>query len=115
MLVWEQRDAEVLWLCKAVPRAWLANKLSFSKATTRWGPVNVEIVPHDNLRRMTARIVLPAQAKPTLMLRVAHPKRMQIADCQVCGARCEKVDAARELIRLKPEGGTITVTLTFRP
>jgi hypothetical protein len=115
MLASEERDADVLWLCRAVPRAWLSGRLSFSKAATRWGPVDLELRPESDLRRMTARIVLPKQAKPTLMLRIPHPARMRITDCQAQGARCEEVDAGRELIRLKPEGGTITVTLTFGP
>jgi hypothetical protein len=115
MLAREEHDADVLWLCQAVPRAWLASRLSFRKAMTRWGPFDVELKPQDDLRRITACIVLPAQSKPTLVLRVAHPKRMQIADCQVQGARCDKVDGALELIRLKPEGATTIVTLMFRP
>jgi hypothetical protein len=115
MLAREERDSEVLWLCQSVPRAWLANRLLFHKASTRWGPVDFEWRPHDDLRRITGRIVLTSQSRPTLMLRAAHPKRMQIAGCQVQGARCEQVDAARELILLKPQAGSITVTLTFRP
>jgi len=113
MLAWEARDADVLWLGKAVPRAWLAGGVSLRKATTRWGDVNFELKPQDDLRRMTARIELPAQARPTLMLRVAHPRGMRIAGCQVQGARCEEVNALQEFIRLKPEDDTIRVTVSF--
>jgi hypothetical protein len=115
MLAWEERDAEALWLCKGAPRAWLANGLSLRKATTRWGPVDLDLQPQDNLRRMTARIALAQESRPTVVLRVAHPARMRIAECQLQGARCEAVDPDRELIRLKPEARAITVTLTFRP
>lgn len=115
MLAHEERDADVLWLCRAVPRAWLANKLSFSKAPTRWGPVDFELRPHDGLRRMTVRIVMPVHSKPTVMLRIPHPTRMRIAECQTEGARNEGIDSARELVRLKPQSGTMTVTLTFVP
>ena len=115
MLAWEERDADVLWLCKAVPRAWLAGGLSCRNATTRWGPVDVDLKPQDGLRRMTARIQLPAHARPTLMLRIAHPTGMRIADCQVQGARREEVDAGRDLVRLKPDGDAVAVTVTFGP
>jgi hypothetical protein len=115
MLAWEERDADVLWLCRAVPRAWLASTLSFSKASTRWGPVDFELQPHDGLRRMSVRISMPAHSKPTVMLRIPHPTRMRITDCKAEGAVNEGIDAVGELIRLKPQSGTITVTLTFVP
>ena len=79
MLAWEERDADVLWLCRALPRAWLAGKVSFSNALTRFGPVALEMQPHDGLCRMTVRIVLPTQSTPTLVLRIPHPTRMRIS------------------------------------
>ena len=114
MLVFEEPDADVLWLCRAVPRAWLQKGLSFRGALTRWGPVAVTLEPSDDLHRFTARITLAAGDKPTVMLRVRHPQRLKIADCAVTGGRCEHVDAKREWVRLRPEAATVTVELNFQ-
>jgi len=115
MLVFEQRDEERLWLCRAVPRAWLQSELTLSGALTRWGPVALRIEPAEDLRTITARIVLKSPARPTVMLRMRHPQRMRIADCRVDGGLCEEIDVERELARLKPNQDTMTVTMSFKP
>ena len=115
MLVFEERDADVLWLCRAVPREWLAQRLSFGKALTRWGLVSAELQPERDLRTIRARIELPGERKPSVVLRVRHPQQMRLADCRVEGGRCDQLDADGELVRLKPERSTMVLTLTFRP
>jgi hypothetical protein len=49
------------------------------------------------------------------VLRVRHPQQMRLVDCRVEGGRCDQLDAGGEMVRLKPEQGTMTLTLTFRP
>ncbi len=117
MLVYEERDADVLWLCRAVPRTWLKQELSFSGALTRWGPVSFHLQPSDDLRRMTAEIELTGDgdAKPTVMLRLRHPERLPISSCHVTGGECEGIDAEREVVRLRLNARTATVQLDFRP
>lgn len=115
MLVFEERDADVLWLLRAAPRAWLAKNLSVNGASTRWGPVDLDVQPSDNLRRFTARITLPSRTKPTLMLRIRHPQRLTIASCDVTGGTCDEIDARRELVRLQPEADAVVVNLTYAP
>lgn len=115
MLAFEERDRDKLWLCRAVPRAWLTEGLSFHGALTRWGPVGLQLEPADGLRSFTARIALAAGAKPDILLRVRHPERMRIIQCDVDGGHCEEIDTNRELVRLKPTGQTVNVKLTFQP
>jgi len=115
MLVFEERDADVLWLCRAVPRAWLTGKLAVRGALTRWGRVALELKPTQDLRQITARIELPAETPALVNLRIRHPQRMRIADCQVSGGRCEQIDMVREMVRLKPTAKTMTVTVAFEP
>ncbi len=115
MLVFEQRDSDLLWLARAAPRRWLAHDLTVSDALTRWGPVSFHFLPSDDLRRITVRITLAGAGdpRPTIMLRVRHPERLRIADCTVTGGRCERIDAQRELVRLKLDAETATVELKF--
>ncbi len=49
-LVYEERDADVLWLCRAVPRRWLepGEKLSVRRVPTRFGRVGFTVRLHDN-------------------------------------------------------------------
>jgi len=127
MLVFEDRDADLLWLCRAVPRKWLERKLSFSAVPTRWGPVSLDLEPSEDLRKTTARITLDSDAgptltppiephpKPTIALRIRHPQRLRIASCQVSGGKCDEIDADRELVRLHLAAKTATVDLTFQP
>jgi len=113
MLAFEERDDDVLWLFRAVPRAWLEERISFRGALTRWGPVACELKPSGDLKQFTARIELAGRTKPAVALRVRHPKRLRITDCRVEGGRCEKIDAGGELVRLRAEGDTMTARLTF--
>jgi hypothetical protein len=115
MLVYEERDAEVLWLGRAVPRPWLEQGLAVEGALTRWGPVGFRLEPSADRRQVKAEIRLAAGARPTVMLRVRHPSRMQLAECKVSGGVCERLDAPDELVRLRPEADRLSVTLVYRP
>ena len=99
---------------RAVPRRWLASELSVDGALTRWGRVTLQLQPSDDLRHITARITLDGDAaRPTVMLRVRHPNRLRIATCDVTGGACERIDAEREVVRLRLDEATAVVTLGF--
>jgi hypothetical protein len=115
MLVWPERDAEVLWLGRAVPRAWLAQELAVEGAGTRWGPVGFRLTPSAEGRQFKAEIRLPAGARPLVVLRLRHPSRRELAECRVIGGRCQQLDAAGELVRLRPQADRLSVTLVYRP
>jgi hypothetical protein len=115
MLVSEERDADVLWLGRAIPRPWLGQKLAVEGALTRWGPVGFRLEPSADRRQFKAEIRLAAGSRPTLMLRVRHPSQMHLDKCSVIGGCCERLDAPGELVRLRPEADRLTVTLIYRP
>jgi len=115
MLVWEERDEDTLWLCRAIPRSWLTRPISFSETLTRWGRVGFELQPAVDLREMTARITLSGRRRPTVMLRVRHPKRLRVTRCDVVGGRCVRIDPDGEVVRLTPEGQTVSAHLAFQP
>ena len=114
MLAFEKPDDGELRLCSAIPRAWLESEFSFERASTRWGPVSLQISPHEEPARMTARLVLPRRDRPVVVLRVRHPNRLRISDCRVTGGRCEKIDAERETVRLVPADETMVMELEFQ-
>jgi hypothetical protein len=115
MLVFEDRDAEVLWLGRAIPRAWLAKPVAVDGAPTRWGPVGYRLEPSADGRTVKAEVRLPAGVRPTVVLRVRHPAGRKLAECRVIGGRCERLDAPGELVRLRPQGERLSVTLVYRP
>jgi hypothetical protein len=113
MLVYEERDADVLWLGRAVPRPWLEQGLAVEGALTRWGKVGFRLEPSADRRQVKAEIQLAAGARPTVMLRVRHPSRMPLADCTVTGGTCERLDAPSELVRLRPQADRLSITLVY--
>ena len=115
LLAFENRDDDELWLGTAIPAAWLTDRVAFRDASTKWGPVSLELTPSEDRRTVTARIALPSAPRPTVVLRVRHPDRLQLRGCEVEGGRCESMDPSRRVVRLAPEANTMTVTLKFRP
>ena len=84
LLVFEDPDAEVLWLGRGMPRPWLSDGklVSVASAPTRWGRVGFAIQPALSGGRIDARVSLPAtrhrsadQAPPARARRCAHPIR----------------------------------------
>lgn len=81
MLVFEERDADVLWLCRATPRRWLGpdGGITVRRAPTRWGPVDFAITPgRDGTIRAEIKLAgnkFPAEIR--LRLRVPGKQRVQ--------------------------------------
>ncbi len=113
MLAFEDRNSDTLWLCRAVPRAWLKSPIALRGARTRWGPLSLRLDPHDELRRFSGRIELAGNGRPSIMLRLRHPSRLRIAECRVAGGTCVGIDRDRETVCLKPSAQTIDLELTF--
>lgn len=115
MLVYEERDTDVLWLGRAIPRAWLADEVAVERAATRWGPVAFRLQPAADGRQVQAEIQLAPQARPLVVLRVRHPAGKPLVECRVVGGRCERLDAPGELVRLRPQAERMGVTLVYGP
>jgi hypothetical protein len=107
MLVYEERDAETLWLCKAAPRRWFApgQTVRVRNTPTRWGPMSYEV--DSTQEGVTAHVVPPPRLRGKIMLRIRRPGGERPAS--VKGA---EFDAANEAIVVKP-ARLVTVRLTY--
>jgi len=119
MLVFEEPDADVLWLCKATPRRWLApgrhSGMAVTRATTRWGLVSFAVTPTDDA--VEATIELPRAPFPAeLRLRLRLPSNQRFGRVTVNGKPHADVDAKGEFIRItSPEARTLTVSVAPAP
>ena len=116
MLVFEEPDADVLWLCKAAPRRWLApgrhNGMAVSRATTRWGLVSFSVRPDDDV--VTATIGLPRHGFPAeLRLRLRLPDGRRIGRVTINGQPHGDVDPDGEFIRIvRPQATLLAIRVT---
>ncbi|HVN99592.1 MAG TPA: hypothetical protein VMT49_06085 [Steroidobacteraceae bacterium] len=117
LLVFEEPDAEVLWLGRGLPRQWLADGqlTSVASAPTRWGRVGFAIQPALHARRIDARVSFPVRgvaAQTKLRLRTRAGERLRSVTLQ--GRRWRQFDATDEVIILPPgTGGDLTVVAHY--
>jgi len=85
MLVFEERDRDCLWLCKAAPRRWFAAGQHFSvtAAPTRWGRLSFSVETHTN--QVTVHLVPPPKPVETVYLRIRPPSRMSLRKATLNG------------------------------
>lgn len=114
MLVFEERDEDVLWLCRAAPRRWLASAdgIAVRRATTRWGTVNFAVVPCED-DSIHAKIELPSADFPAeIRLRVRTPSGKQIQSVSINGRPHQNFDAQHEYVRIvRPTEQVLEVTV----
>lgn len=86
-LVYEERDADVLWFCRAIPRRWLSadQKLAVRKVPTRFGKVGFTL---KTTSATAAKITLhlpnePVQAE--IILRLRHPQGLTLSEARLDG------------------------------
>ena len=104
MLLFEEPDVDVLWLCRATPRRWLApgNKINVERATTRWGTVSYSVVACAN-HVIRARIALPPQNVPAeIRLRLRLPDGKSIRSVLLQGRPHQDFNVDQEVIRIVP-------------
>jgi len=112
MLVFEEPDADVLWLCRATPRRWLAPgpRVHVDRATTRWGPVSVSLEPKSQ-SVVHARIQLPRADFPAqVRLCLRRPGAAPLRSVTVNGHHHADFDPQAEAIRLHhPQATTLEI------
>ncbi|MBC8872808.1 MAG: hypothetical protein H8E44_25525 [Planctomycetes bacterium] len=102
MLVFEERDADVLWLCRAAPRRWATScdGIAVRRATTRWGLVDFTVAPGEN-GSIQAKIELPSTDFPAeIRLRVRSPLETPIQTVSINGRPHQDFDAQHEYVRI---------------
>ncbi len=113
MLVYEERDRDVLWLCKAAPRRWCAPGQHFSvrNAPTRWGPVSFEVSA--SAEAVEVEVVPPPHAPEQLIVRVRRPEGQKPVRA-TCGGRALTFDAADETISIPKPTSAVRLRLVYR-
>jgi hypothetical protein len=112
MLVFEEPDADVLWLCRATPRRWLApgQRIVVERAATRWGMVSFAVSTKDD-GSVAAQIRLRRADFPAeLRLRLRRPDARPIRAVTVNGQPHADFDPQGELIRIaRPQARVLDI------
>jgi len=105
MLVYEERDSDTLWLCKAVPRRWFAPGRHFRvrNAPTRWGPVSFRVSASDS--GVEVEVVPPPRAPEQLLVRVRRPGHRVPKGAQLNG-HALAFDSATETVTIPHPAGS---------
>jgi hypothetical protein len=106
MLVFEERDADVLWLCRATPRRWMGpdGGIQVRRAPTRWGAIDFAITPHQD-GTICAEIRFPRRDFPTeIRLRLRVPGAKSIRRVTLNGRPQSDYDTQGEYIRIAQHG-----------
>jgi hypothetical protein len=114
MLVMEIGD--VLWLCRATPRAWLEHgkRIAVKNAPTYFGTIAYEIVSEVDRGKIRAMVELPSRKAPAgVILRFRHPGRAPIRGVTVDGKEWQDFNKDKETIELKGLSGAVTVTAAY--
>jgi len=117
MLVFEERDADVLWLCRATPRRWLGpdGSITVRRAATRWGPVDFTITPRGD-GPLSAQIELPRADFPAeIRLRLRVPNAQPIRHVVLNGGPHGDIDAEGDYVRIvRPSQRTLRLEVHYR-
>ncbi|HET8935620.1 MAG TPA: hypothetical protein VFN67_19360, partial [Polyangiales bacterium] len=117
LLVFEEIEAQRLWLAKATPRAWLEDgKVTrVSDAPTRWGRVSFRLLSRVKQGVIEASLQLPPQGLPVeAWLRLREPEARRMRAVTVNGQPWTRFDPARELVFLPAAtGGSIEIVVSY--
>ncbi len=110
MLAYEERDAERLWLAKAVPRRWWEadQRWAVSRVPTRWGPAALRVETDGR----GARITVERPGGPEVVLRIRCPEGRSLEAVEADG-EAVRVDAARELVVLPAGAGELSIVARY--
>jgi hypothetical protein len=116
-LVFEELDADRLWLAKVMPRDWLEDgKVTrVSGAPTRWGRVSYTLTSHIQRGTVRASLQLPQHGiAAETWLRLREPGARQMRSVTVNGQPWSRFDPSRELVFLPAAmGGNIEIVVSY--
>ena len=105
-----------LWLAPFVTSNWLKDGLvvSAKSAPSQFGTVGYTITSHANDGYIDASITPPTRSTPdTIVIRLRHPDGKKMKSVTVNGIKHRDFDASREVVRIKPQKGAITVRADY--
>jgi len=114
MLVMERGDE--LWLAPLITNNWLKDGMTVAvtNAPTRFGLVSYRITSEVSDGAIEATIDPPQRSQPRrIVLRLRHPQAKPIREVKVNDGPHQDFDPAREIIRLSPGAGKITLRATY--
>jgi len=108
MLVFEERDKDVLWLNRACPRRWLEDgkKIVVRNAPTRWGNISYCVESHTGKNHISAEVDFAAPAPKSLLIkfRLRQPNGKKISNVIVDGAKWRAMDQKQETVDIPCRG-----------
>jgi hypothetical protein len=117
MLVFEEPDADTLWLAKATPRNWMEDgqTITVSNAPTRWGSVSFALRSLLNEKRIECSIFMPSVRAPEMIrLRLRAPGNNRIRSVTVDGKTWSNFDPQDETVALPASNkGRIALTVHY--
>jgi len=103
MVIQAERDRDLLWLGRAIPRHWLTQGkvTTVRSAPTRWGEISFQIASKvDSAQRIDVIIETPGAAWPRINLRLRHPRADRLTRVSLNGKPFTDFDARTETIHL---------------
>lgn len=117
MLIFEEREEELLWLNRAAPRDWLKNgeKIVVGNAPVRWGKISYSIESHIGKGYIGAEINPELCEKISINLRLRHPDMKKMTAVEVNGKEWKDFDIKKELIKIPDlSNKKIKIKATYR-
>lgn len=117
ILVFEELEAQRLWLAKAIPREWLEDgKVTrVNRAPTRWGTVSYSLVSQLERGTIAATLQLPPRGLSVeTWLRLRAPDARPMRAVTLNGQPWNRFDPARELVFVPAAtGGKIELVVSY--
>ncbi|MHB0998630.1 MAG: NPCBM/NEW2 domain-containing protein [Armatimonadota bacterium] len=110
-----EQDKE-LWLAPFVTNNWMKDGMTVAieDAPSFFGDVSYKITSHAGQGYIEASIEAPTRVSPDkLVLRLRHPDGKPIKKVIVNGKTHRDFDASREIVKIKPSAGVITVKAEY--
>lgn len=117
LLIFEDPEADILWLAKAIPREWLTNgkRVAVKAARTTWGRIDFSIESHMKRKTITVKLQLPANGlSAETRLRLRAPNEVQIRSVVVNGKHSTQFDSVNETLSIAPRtGGELNIVVHY--
>lgn len=114
MLVMERGDE--LWLAPFVTQNWMKSGMTISvaQAPSLFGTVGYTIQSSADNNLIEAVVEPPLRTPPAaIVIRLRHPDGRRITAVEVNGQAHTQFDASRDIVRIKPEGKSMTIRARY--
>ncbi|MGO8791998.1 MAG: hypothetical protein ACLQVL_32060 [Terriglobia bacterium] len=99
MVAWEPWDKQELWLARAVPNKWFDRGFSALRVPTRWGPLNLRVVPDAKGLKAMVELESP-HPELRVHVRLGHTPAGGARKVTVSGTKLWKWDPEQDTLEL---------------